>query len=91
MRWWTGYEWTAARRTMASPNQLQQEATARERSSGRKQALLGALILVGAAFLTFVWSQTVQPGGTYFVFWGATAAGAIMIIRGLSRMDSSRD
>jgi hypothetical protein len=57
------------------------EATAR--AAARAEMIKGTLWLVGAGLLTGVTYLTADPGGTYFVFWGAMAYGAYRFLRAL--------
>ena len=43
----------------------------------------GLIFMTGGAILTAVTYEAAEPGGTYFVFWGAIGIGALSFIGGL--------
>ncbi|HEX7098030.1 MAG TPA: hypothetical protein VF377_02215 [Acidimicrobiia bacterium] len=51
--------------------------------AAKGEMLKGVLWLVGGAVVTGITYSAAEPGGTFFVFWGAMAYGAIRFLRGL--------
>lgn len=54
-----------------------------ERKGGGWGIGCGIVLLLGGGIMTLVTYLSAEPGGTYFVFWGAMVFGALAIIGGL--------
>ena len=49
----------------------------------KAEIVKGLLWLIGGAIVTGITYSAVEPGGSYYVFWGAMAYGAFRVLRGL--------
>ncbi|HMF44309.1 MAG TPA: hypothetical protein VKQ32_26735 [Polyangia bacterium] len=57
------------------------------RVAGRRHMIMGAFICaLGIALTAYTYSSVAEKGGSYVIWWGAIAVGAVQFFRGLIQM-----
>ncbi len=71
---------TVCRACYIKANQLLMDEA---KGQASKEALKGVLWFVGALLITLITFLGAEPGGSYYIFWGAMLYGVYRLIRGL--------
>jgi len=68
----------------------ERESKRAARRAGRRDLVIGAVLVAAGASLTWYSYARAAPGGTYFVLWGAILFGAYRLLIGFLRIGTGR-